>query len=104
MYLPSNPWKALWDLLPERLQNRYLLTAVVFLFIMLIIDRHNALTQWRLWRGKQRLEADKVFYQQQIEAAKAEAEDFELTKEKYARENYYMKRPDEDVYIIEDNK
>lgn len=31
-----------------------------------------------------------------------EADDFELTKEKFAREHYFMKRRDEDVFIIKD--
>jgi hypothetical protein len=70
MYLPSNPWKALWNMLPRWLQNRYTLTVVLFLFIMLFIDRHNLITQWRLWRGKQRLETDKVYYKEKIEEAK----------------------------------
>ncbi|MFZ4634915.1 MAG: hypothetical protein ACOYNO_11965 [Saprospiraceae bacterium] len=104
MYLPNNPWNALWGMLPKWLQNRYAFATVLFLFVMLILDRHNALTQWRLYRAKQRLESDKVFYKAQIKDAREEAEDFELTKEKFARENYYMKRSDEDVYIIEENK
>lgn len=104
MSLSNKPWLLLWNLLPRWLQNRYVLAAVVFLFIMLVLDRHNAWTQYRLWRGKERLERDKVFYREKIKEAKEEAEDFELTKEKFAREKYYMKRSDEDVFIIEENK
>lgn len=57
-------------------------------------------TQYRLFRAQQRLENDCKFYEEKIKEAEEEAEDFELTKEKFAREHYYMKRPNEDVYII----
>lgn len=102
MALSPNPWQALWRKLPVPLQNRYYLTLVAFLFILVFFDRHNLLTQWRLQRAIQRLEDDKSFYKEKIQEAREEAEDFELTKEKYAREHYFMKQPNEDVYIIQD--
>jgi cell division protein FtsB len=98
MALPSNPWQALWQRLPAPLQNRYYLTLLVFFFILIFW------TQWRLHRAQQRLESDKALYERKIQEAREEAEDFELTKEKFAREHYYMKRPNEDVYIIKEDK
>lgn len=104
MALPSNPFQTVWQWLPAPLQNRYYLTLVVFFFIMIFLDRHGIWTQWKLHRAEQRLESDKSFYEQKIKDAREEAEDFELTKEKFAREHYYMKRPNEDVYIIQEEK
>ncbi len=104
MTFPSNPLQTLWQWLPAPLQNRYYLTLVVFFFIMIFLDRHGLWTQWRLHRAEQRLENDKSFYEQKIKDAREEAEDFELTKEKFAREHYYMKRRNEDVYIIKEDK
>lgn len=104
MALPTNPWQSLWQRLPAPLQNRYYLTLVVFFFIMIFLDRHSLWTQFRLHRAQQRLENDKSFYEQKIKEAAEEAEDFELTKEKFAREHYYMKRRNEDVYIIKEDK
>jgi len=104
MTFPSNPLQTLWQWLPAPLQNRYYLTLVVFFFIMIFLDRHGLWTQWRLHRAEQRLENDKSFYEQKIKDAREEAEDFELTKEKFAREHYFMKRRDEDVYIIKEDK
>ncbi|MBU6342139.1 MAG: hypothetical protein KGS48_11650 [Bacteroidetes bacterium] len=101
MALASNPWQILWEKLPAPLQNRYYLTLLVFFFILIFLDRHSLWTQWRLFRAQQRLESDKAFYQAKIKEAKEEAEDFELTKEKFAREHYFMKQSDEDVYIID---
>ncbi len=104
MALSSTPWQALWNRLPAPLQNRYYLTLVVFLFIMVFLDRHSLWTQWKLWRAQKQLETDRAFYQDKIKEAREEAEDFELTKEKFAREHYYMKRADEDVFIIKPEK
>lgn len=104
MALPTNPWQALWQRLPAPLQNRYYLTLLVFFFILIFLDKHSFWTQWRLHRAQQRLESDKAMYEQKIQEAREEAEDFELTKEKYAREHYYMKRANEDVYIIKEDK
>lgn len=104
MALASNPWQSLWAKLPAPLQNRYYLTLVVFLFILVFLDKHSLWTQWRLFRAQQRLESDKVFYQQKIREAKEEAEDFDLNKEKFAREHYFMKQANEDVFIVVDEK
>jgi cell division protein DivIC len=104
MALPSNPWQALWQRLPTPLQNRYYLTLLVFFFLLIFLDKHSLWTQWRLHRAQQRLEADRAYYEQKILEAKEEAADFELTKEKFAREHYYMKRANEDVYIIQEEK
>ena len=101
MALSSTPWQALWNRLPAPLQNRYYLSLVAFLFIMVFLDRHSLWTQWKLLRAQKQLEADRTYYQEKIKEAREEAEDFELTKEKFAREHYYMKRADEDVFIIQ---
>lgn len=100
MAISSNPWQALWQKLPAPLQNRYYLTLVVFFFILIFIDKNSLWTQWKLYRAQQKLEADRAYYEQKIIEARDEAEDFDLTKEKFAREHYYMKKTDEDVYII----
>ncbi len=104
MAISSNPWQALWQKLPAPLQNRYYLTLVVFFFILIFLDKHSLWTQWRLHRAQQKLETDRAYYEKKILEAREEAEDFELTKEKYAREHYYMKKGDEDVFIIRDKK
>jgi len=104
MALSTNPWQSLWRRLPAPLQNRYYLTLLVFFFILIFLDKHSLWTQWRLYRAQQRLEADKTFYQEKIKDARDEAEDFDLTKEKYAREHYFMKQRNEDVYIIQEEK
>jgi cell division protein DivIC len=102
MVLPSNPWQAMMQKLPRPLQNRYYLTILVFLFYLIILDRHNLWTQWKLTGAVSRLEGEKQIYIQKIKDVKDEVEDFEATKEKFAREHYFMKKKGEDVFIIND--
>jgi cell division protein DivIC len=102
MALPSNPWQAMMQKLPKPLQNRYYLTILVFLFYLVILDRHNLWTQWKLAGAVNRLQSEKQIYIQKIKDVKDEVEDFEATKEKFAREHYYMKKKGEDVFIIND--
>jgi cell division protein DivIC len=104
MALPANPFRTLRKRLPAPLQNRYYLTLLIFFFILIFLDKHSLWTQYRLYRAQQRLKADRAYYEEKIKEASEEAEDFELTKEKYAREHYFMKQRNEDVYLIEEEK
>ena len=100
MALPSNPYKAFISKLPKPLQNKYYLTLVAFFFILILLDKNNLYSQFKLYRAVNNLEVDKAYYQGMIEQATIEAEDFEYTKEKYAREKYYMKKRNEEVFVI----
>ncbi len=81
--------------------NKFLFVLVLFFGWMLFFDKHGMLTQFRLQRSVNQLEADKEFYQDKIRESHEAREDLEINKEKYAREHYYMKKSDEDVFIIE---
>jgi cell division protein DivIC len=100
MSLPANPFKALWHRLPQPLQNKYHLTLLVFAFILVFLDKNSLYKQWRLHRAVGQIEEEKAFYEQKIKEVRVESEDFEETKERFAREQYYMKRANEDVFVI----
>lgn len=67
---------------------------------MIFFDRYDLISQWRLQQSLDKLQVDKVFYEEKIEEAKADKKDIEQNVEKYAREKYFMHRDDEDVFII----
>lgn len=89
-----------WRKLPVPVRNKYFLTAVIFVAFMVFFDRHDILTNIRLQKSVDKLEQDKVFYEDQIEAAKQERLEMEINKERFARESYFMQRNKEDVFII----
>lgn len=90
--------------IPSWLKNKYLLTAVGFaIWIMFIDDRDFITTHFRHKAELKKLEQSKKYYQEQITATRAELEKLKsnpTTLEKYAREKYFMKRDNEDVFIL----
>jgi cell division protein FtsB len=82
-------------------RNPYFLVLTLFAFWLVFFDKHDVLTQFRLQRTVNQLEQDKVEYREKIKQAQQDRLDLEQNKEKFAREQYYMKRSDEEVFVIE---
>ncbi|MBR9922191.1 MAG: hypothetical protein GYB31_15235 [Bacteroidetes bacterium] len=91
-------------MLPPPLRNPFILVLLAFGIWMLLFDNANFFTQWRLGNSVDKLENDKVYYKEQIKKAEAEKKVLDESLEEYAREKYYMKKSNEDVFIIEDKK
>jgi len=85
------------------LSNKYLLILLIFGIWMLFFDSNSWLVHRELDQEIDKLESNKTYYQTEIEKDRGLVEQLKDTDglERYAREKYYMKRPDEDVYIIE---
>ncbi|MCB9287944.1 MAG: hypothetical protein H6560_11555 [Lewinellaceae bacterium] len=99
-----NPLQPLLDQIPKPLRNKYFLVLAFFFFWMIFVDKHDFLTQWRLQRAVDQMQYEKEQYIEKIEKAKKDRLDLEVNKEKFAREQYYMKKSNEDVFIIEDGE
>jgi cell division protein FtsB len=96
----SGIYQSLLGLLPAPMRNKYFLILIAFFLMLLFFDKHDFITQIRLQRTVNKLEEDKAIYLKKIEEAEAARADFEENKERFAREQYKMKRPDEEVFII----
>lgn len=96
----TNLFNAYWNKLPPYLRNRYFLTLVGFSIIMLIGSSKDLVTQFQLRSAVNRLEAKQLDLAEKIEAAEAERLDMEVNRERFAREQYFMQRDNEDVFII----
>ena len=97
----NNPFQPFLDRIPAPLRNRYFLALVIFAGWLIFFDKHDVLTQWKLQRTVNKLEEDKAYYSLEIQRQEQKRLDLELNKEKYAREQYYMKKSNEEVFIIE---
>jgi cell division protein DivIC len=97
-------FQPLLELAPRPLRNRYALVLVLFAFWMLLIDKHDVVTQWRLQRTLNKLEQEKAYYFEKIEQAERDRQNLETNGERFARERYYMKKQGEDVFIIEETE
>ncbi|EDP70292.1 hypothetical protein FBALC1_06033 [Flavobacteriales bacterium ALC-1] len=84
-------------------KNIYLLVLIVFVVWMLFFDAHSWLFHHELNGDMKELEYQKKHYKNEmVKDDKAIKElSTEEGLERTARENYYMKKPNEDIFIIE---
>jgi hypothetical protein len=94
----------LWDRIPPFMKNKFVLTGLAFFTYLLFFDSVDIPTQFKLHRHLRQLNHQTEYYRELIEKDKLEyASTFSSIDqmEKYAREEYKMKRPEEDLFIIE---
>jgi cell division protein FtsB len=90
---------------PPPLRNKFILVTGLFVVWMFFFDDNSVISQYKLQSTRQELEEKLEYHQQEI--AKSEKDNRELhsddkSREKFAREHYYMKKADEELFIIED--
>jgi cell division protein FtsB len=85
--------------------NRYWVAITVFAVITFVAGESNLYTQYTYSEKIHRLEMEIRSYREEIELTKRKLEDLRAGKERlerFAREEYFMKKPDEDIFIIVD--
>lgn len=82
--------------------NRYMLVLTVFLVWMLFFDTNSWLTHQNLNDDISEIKNDINYYKSEIEKDKKTLQQLKdsVEIEKFAREHYFMKRKNEDVFII----
>ncbi|MDD4646213.1 MAG: septum formation initiator family protein [Bacteroidales bacterium] len=95
--------KTFWHRLGSFLINKYFLCIVGFSVWIIFFDQHNLVDRYKSKQHLDQLKADTVFYKSKI---RSDREAIKLLKtdphnlERFAREKYLMKAPDEDVFVI----
>ena len=82
--------------------NKYLLALTFFCVWMAFFDTRDIFSQLTRRRELQQLNTKIEYYNQQIQATKDEARnlrDNAAAKEKYAREKFFMKKDNEEIFI-----
>lgn len=85
------------------MKNRYVITIIIFLVWIILLDPNNLISRAREIRTRNRLEHEKEYYTGRIEEDRRKLNELRTSNEnleKYAREQYRMKKPDEDLFII----
>lgn len=86
-------------------KNKYLLVGLFFILWMAFFDQNDLMSRRALDKEIETLESDQKFFLSETEKLKKvenrllEDED---AIEKYAREHFYMKKKDEDVFVFVD--
>jgi cell division protein FtsB len=85
------------------LANRYVLVLIPFIIWMLFLDNYSYLEHRVLDKEIEEIEDNIKYYKTEIKKDSANIKHLKNDDrvEKYAREKYYMKRENEDIYIIE---
>lgn len=83
--------------------NKYLLISLLFGVWMLFLDNYSYMDQRQINKQIDELQDNKKYYQDEIRKDKENIKSLKNQDqvEKYAREKYYMKRENEDIYIVE---
>jgi len=86
------------------LRNKYSLSLIAFFVWIIFFDGNNLIERTFNLRKMHQLENDKIFYEEKIKDDRAKLEELESNPsnlEKYAREQFLMKKDNEDIFIIE---
>lgn len=95
--------KAYWERLPRFIRNKYMVTLIVFAVWMMFFDQHNMINQIELRAELYQLESDKEYYQAEIEQIREDLDELlsdDAKLEKFAREKYFMKRANEEIFVF----
>lgn len=90
-------------ILRKIITNRYLLSLAGFSVWILFFDKNDFFTQRQRAAELEELNTKISYYKEQIEATRQELNALQndpFTLEKYAREKYYMKRANEEVFVV----
>ncbi|NQX99073.1 MAG: septum formation initiator family protein [Flavobacteriales bacterium] len=89
--------------IPSWLKNKYTYSILTFIIWVSFIDQNNVMTAYSYNVELRKLESEKEYFNEAIK--KTSKELFDLTEnpatlEKFARENYYMKKEGEEVFVF----
>lgn len=85
------------------ISNKYVLILALFVIWMLFFDTNSFLIHNELNNDIEALEDNKEFYREEIKNDKVFIEKMKDSNEieRYARERYFLKKDNEDIFIIE---
>jgi cell division protein FtsB len=86
---------------------KYIIVVVLFLGWLIFFDENSIITHQQNKQRLQELIQQKEYYKERIKSDRQKLKDLNSGMnrlEKFAREQYYMSKPDEDVFIVVEEK
>jgi cell division protein DivIC len=105
MIAPKKMEKRLVGIPVSRLKNKFLLASVFFVLWVGFFDQNNWVERFQNLHEMKQLREDKKYYQNKIEEDRERLKELKTNNEnleKFAREQYLMKKENEDVFVIVD--
>ncbi|MDD4107344.1 MAG: septum formation initiator family protein [Prolixibacteraceae bacterium] len=84
-------------------KNKYFIASVLFIAWIIFFDENSFMVHHENKRRLQELEMQKEYYIERIDDDREKLEELNAgikQLEKFAREQYFMSGPDEDIYIV----
>lgn len=99
-------WKKFWHKFWHQIvtRNKFIITLIVFVLWVFFFDKNNLLERRKYIRQLEQLRKDKRYYENKIRRDSARLHELRNNPERlerFAREHYYMKEPDEEIFIIQ---
>lgn len=94
-------WKKLWPYL----KNKYVLALAGFIIWITFFSQYSLVDQLNLSKNLNQLKQEKEYYIDQITLDSTRLQELTTNNEnleKFAREQFYMKKPNEDVFVVVD--
>lgn len=85
------------------LRNKYLMAVLVFLVWLLIFDQNSLIDRIKYLNTLNEMEDEKQYYLERIDEDSRRLNELKTDQdnlEKFAREQYFMKKENEDVFVI----
>ncbi len=95
--------KKIWHITFPILRNKFVLTILIFGVWLLLFDQNNLLDRYQDVQKLKQIEQEKDYFINKIEEDQRQIKELESNRdnlEKFAREEYLMKRDDEDIFIV----
>ena len=89
----------------KRLRNKYLITTLVFGIWLIFFDQFNLVDRYQSLHSMRQLQRDKTYYEKKIKEDTQRLKELKTNREnleKFAREQYLMKKDNEDIFVIVD--
>jgi len=84
-------------------KNKYILTLFIFILWLTFFDRSNLVDRVKEIRNLRQFEKDRVYYIERIETDSKRLKQLKTNNknlEKFAREQYFMKKDNEEIFVI----
>jgi cell division protein FtsB len=92
--------------LPKFTKNFYFITGLSLFVWMLFFDVNDFISQYKWKRKYERLLKEKAYYEELNNSLKQQIKDYNKSEnfEKFAREKHLLQKPNEDIFIIVEEK
>jgi cell division protein FtsB len=96
-------WKRVWEIIKPLFRNKYFVTSLAFIIWLGIFDENNLWERYKLGQKISDIDLQKEHYIEEIEQNKRKLKELKSNEEnleKFAREEYLMKKKDEVIFVV----